>query len=76
MHTHPNFRTLPLALQDHTEYQTAQLAGNSVHVDRLFLLKHMPRLVDHLNYRIIDVSTVAELARWVGWDRVGHNRVG
>lgn len=39
------------------------LAGNSVGQDRLFLLEYMPELVEHLHYRIIDVSTIKELAR-------------
>ena len=39
------------------------LAGNSVHVDRLFLVKYMKPFVDHLHYRIVDVSTVKELCR-------------
>lgn len=33
--------------------KVAVLAGNSVHVDRSFLAIHMPRLIDHLHYRII-----------------------
>ncbi|KAF5836385.1 Oligoribonuclease [Dunaliella salina] len=45
------------------EPNTAQLAGNSVHVDRMFLVKHMPNFIAHLNYRIVDVSSVKELAR-------------
>ena len=41
------------------------LCGNSVHQDKRFLYREMPRLVDWLHYRIIDVSTVKELAtRW------------
>jgi oligoribonuclease (3'-5' exoribonuclease) len=52
--------------KEHTEYQTAQLAGNSVHVDRAFLARHMPDLAAHLHYRIVDVSTLAELARCGG----------
>jgi oligoribonuclease len=41
------------------------LAGNSIHVDRMFLCKYMPDLIAHLHYRIVDVSTVKELAkRW------------
>ncbi|KAK6018028.1 oligoribonuclease domain protein, partial [Ostertagia ostertagi] len=41
------------------------LAGNSVHFDRRFISKYMPRLDEHLHYRIVDVSTVKELAsRW------------
>lgn len=50
-------------VQQHTEYQAAQLAGNSVHVDRLFLQRHMPRLLDHLHYRIVDVSSFRECCR-------------
>lgn len=47
------------------EPRTAQLAGNSVGQDRIFLSAYMPRVVEHLHYRIIDVSTIKELAkRW------------
>ncbi len=43
----------------------AQLAGNSVGQDQRFLRAYMPKVVDHLHYRIIDVSTIKELAkRW------------
>ncbi|GAA4284845.1 oligoribonuclease [Brevibacterium daeguense] len=43
----------------------APLAGNSVGTDKNFLAKQMPALVDHLHYRIIDVSSIKELAkRW------------
>ncbi len=42
---------------------TAPLAGNSVHADRAFLRKYMPALNDYLHYRIVDVSTIKELAR-------------
>eukprot|EP01024_Parvocaulis_polyphysoides_P024744 TRINITY_DN2258_c1_g1_i2.p1 TRINITY_DN2258_c1_g1~~TRINITY_DN2258_c1_g1_i2.p1 ORF type:complete len:266 (-),score=36.92 TRINITY_DN2258_c1_g1_i2:174-971(-) len=41
----------------------AQLAGNSVHVDKTFLTKCMPQIVDYLHYRIVDVSTLKELCR-------------
>ncbi|KAI4487644.1 hypothetical protein M0802_011957 [Mischocyttarus mexicanus] len=39
------------------------LAGNSVYMDRLFLIKYMPLIHDYLHYRIIDVSSIKELAR-------------
>ncbi|MFM1777930.1 MAG: hypothetical protein RL741_548 [Actinomycetota bacterium] len=39
------------------------LAGSSVHVDRIFLQRDMPRVDSYLHYRIIDVSSVKELAR-------------
>lgn len=45
------------------EPRKAPLAGNSVGTDRGFLARDMPELVDHLHYRIIDVSSVKELAR-------------
>ncbi|GAB4083844.1 oligoribonuclease [Myceligenerans cantabricum] len=41
----------------------APLAGNSVGTDKAFLDAQMPQLTDHLHYRIIDVSSVKELAR-------------
>ena len=41
------------------------LCGNSVHQDRRFLRSEMPQLDSYFHYRIIDVSTVKELAnRW------------
>ena len=39
------------------------LAGNTVGQDKLFLARYMPDVVGHLHYRIVDVSTVKELAR-------------
>jgi len=41
----------------------APLCGNSVWNDKKFMEKEMPNLVEHLHYRMIDVSTVKELAR-------------
>ncbi|KAF8161264.1 ribonuclease H-like domain-containing protein [Crassisporium funariophilum] len=39
------------------------LAGNSVHADRVFLASDMPDIVEHLHYRIVDVSSIKELSR-------------
>ena len=45
--------------------RTAQLAGNSVGTDKAFLVRDMPELVDYLHYRVVDVSSIKELAkRW------------
>lgn len=45
--------------------RSAQLAGNSVGTDKSFLQRDMPELIDHLHYRVVDVSSVKELAkRW------------
>ena len=43
--------------------KTAPLCGNSIWNDRKFLDKEMPLVADYLHYRMIDVSTVKELAR-------------
>lgn len=45
------------------EPRKAPLCGNSVGTDRGFLLRDMPALESHLHYRIVDVSSVKELAR-------------
>ncbi len=39
------------------------LAGNSVSVDRNFIMRDMPRLNQYLHYRTVDVSSIKELAR-------------
>ncbi|AUG77336.1 oligoribonuclease [Kitasatospora sp. MMS16-BH015] len=39
------------------------LCGNSVATDRGFLARDMPALESHLHYRIVDVSSIKELAR-------------
>lgn len=41
----------------------APLAGNSVGTDRSFVARDMPDLDEYLHYRIIDVSSIKELAR-------------
>jgi oligoribonuclease len=43
--------------------RTAPLAGNSIATDRGFLARDMPRLDNHLHYRMIDVSSIKELCR-------------
>ena len=43
--------------------EKAPLGGNSVGTDRVFLVRDMPELVEHLHYRVIDVSTIKELSR-------------
>ncbi|MCF7553782.1 oligoribonuclease [Pseudonocardia sp. WMMC193] len=45
------------------EAGTAPLAGNSIATDRGFIARDMPELDAHLHYRMIDVSSVKELAR-------------
>ena len=43
----------------------ALLAGNSVGTDKMFLEANMPSVVEHLHYRLVDVSSIKELAkRW------------
>ncbi|MGF6148940.1 Oligoribonuclease [Kingella potus] len=45
--------------------KSSPMCGNSVHQDRRFMQKYMPRLEAHFHYRNLDVSTLKELAkRW------------
>jgi len=47
------------------DVRTAPLCGNSIATDRGFLNRDMPLLDEHLHYRMIDVSSLKELAkRW------------
>ena len=55
-------RTLDFVRQ-HTRERTSPLCGNSIWQDRRFLARYMPTLEAYLHYRIVDVSTVKELAR-------------
>lgn len=41
----------------------AALGGNTVGTDRGFLARDLPALESHLHYRVIDVSSIKELAR-------------
>jgi oligoribonuclease len=41
------------------------LAGNSIHQDRRFIHRYLPKLDARLHYRMVDVSTIKELGkRW------------
>jgi oligoribonuclease len=46
-----------------TEPRSAPLAGNSIGTDRGFIARDMPELDNFLHYRMIDVSSIKELAR-------------
>ena len=41
----------------------APLAGNTVGMDKQFLERDMPELMQHLHYRVVDVSSLKELVR-------------
>jgi oligoribonuclease len=47
------------------DVRTAPLCGNSIATDRGFVARDMPALDEHLHYRMVDVSSIKELAkRW------------
>jgi oligoribonuclease len=50
-------------VREYCDERSCPLAGNSVHLDREFLKRYMPALTAFLHYRIVDVSTIKELAR-------------
>ena len=45
------------------ESKKVPLCGNSIATDRTFLARDMPELDDFLHYRMVDVSSIKELAR-------------
>src|ERR1700727_1087874 len=45
------------------EPKKVPLCGNSIATDRSFLARDMPELDDFLHYRMVDVSSIKELAR-------------
>ncbi|CAM9022722.1 unnamed protein product [Wickerhamomyces anomalus] len=47
----------------YTNQRSAVLAGNSVHMDRAFMMREMPNVLEHLHYRLIDVSTITEIGK-------------
>lgn len=50
-------------VREHVPAGKAPLAGNTVGMDRIFLERDMPELMAHLHYRVVDVSSIKELAR-------------
>jgi oligoribonuclease len=52
-------------LRKHTHRRMSPLCGNSVLLDRRFIMRYMPELNGHLSHRNVDVSSINELAhRW------------
>lgn len=63
------------------EPRKAPLAGNTIGTDRTFLARDMPELEGWLHYRVIDVSSIKELARqwyprayFAAPEKAGHHR--
>ena len=50
-------------IEQYVERDAAPLCGNSIWQDRRFLTRYMKTLEAYLHYRIIDVSSIKELAR-------------
>ena len=56
-------------LKLHCKKNNAPLCGNTVWFDKLFLQKDMPKIVDFLHYRIVDVTAFKiMLSQWAGKD--------
>lgn len=50
-------------LEQHVEKGTAPLCGNTIWQDRRFLSRYMTTLEAYMHYRLVDVSSIKELAR-------------
>lgn len=76
-HNHADIRAAILAyIRDRIPTpNSACLAGNTVHADKVFLVKEIPELIQHLHYRIVDVSSIKELVkRWYGTQAVWNGQ--
>lgn len=52
-------------LKKYVDRGNSPICGNSICLDRRFLLKYMPNLASYFHYRQIDVTSIKELiARW------------
>lgn len=52
-------------LKQHVPAGKSPMCGNTIYQDRRFLTKYMPELEKFFHYRLVDVSTLKELAlRW------------
>ena len=58
-------RTLEF-IKRHIPERSGILCGNSIHQDRRFIRRYMRKLDQYLHYRMVDVTSVKELAqRWM-----------
>ncbi|MBM2886621.1 oligoribonuclease [Chromobacterium amazonense] len=52
-------------MMQHVPERTTPMCGNTIHQDRRFMARWMPRLEAYFHYRNLDVSTLKELCkRW------------
>lgn len=59
-------------IKEHCKPQTGLLSGNSIWSDRVFLQAYMPLILQYLHYKMIDVTSIAEMAS--GWYPKDPNR--
>lgn len=52
-------------IKEHCKPQTGILSGNSIWSDRVFLTAYMPLIVHYLHYKMLDVTSIAEVVS--GW---------
>ncbi|KAI5965103.1 rex2 [Candida theae] len=46
-----------------TKPRVGVLAGNSIHMDKFFMMKQFPKVIEYLHYRVVDVSTIMEFGQ-------------
>lgn len=63
------------ALSVHCQPGQAVLCGSSVHIDRRFMARHMPRLEQHLHFHQVDIATMNLLVSAWYPDKKLHERV-
>lgn len=63
-------------IKQYAKPQKNLLAGASIHIDKLFLQRRMPKLHKYLKWQILDVATVRNLGyKWYGIEPFPKNDV-
>jgi oligoribonuclease len=65
---------LAVFIREYSVEEKLRLAGSSVHFDRSFMRRHLPRSLSALHYRQFDVSVFHELHRWMGVEWPVHDK--
>lgn len=48
-------------IKNYVEPNKAIMAGNSIYMDKFFMMREFPKVTDYLHYRLLDVSSLMEI---------------
>lgn len=48
-------------IKQYVEPSKGIMSGNSIHMDKFFMMREFPKIIDYLHYRLVDVSSIMEV---------------